>query len=249
MLNDIHHLDCLVGISRLAPASVSLVFADLPYGRTANNWDRCIPIDRLWHELRRVCRPTAAIVFTAMQPFTSLVVVSNLKWFRYAGVWKKNKPRGFLNAKKQPLRIHEDFVVFYDRPAPYVPQMTDGHAPVHAYTKHTSDGTNYGVTRRGVTGGGSTRRYPTSVLEIPVVNNDDPERIHPTQKPRRLPEWFIRTYTQPGDLVLDPTAGSGSTLLAARDLGRNYVGFDTDKKMVEKVKAKLSNSLGSRESQ
>lgn len=238
-LNAIYHLDCLVGIPRLQPASVSLVFADLPYGRTQNHWDRCIPIDRLWTELRRVCKPTAAIVFTAMQPFTSLVVCSNLKWFRYAMVWHKNKPRGFLNAKRQPLRIHEDVLVFYDKQASYAPQMTDGHAPVHAYTKNTSDGTNYGTTRRGVTGGGSTRRYPTSVLKIAVVNNDDPARCHPTQKPAELPEWFIRTYTQPGDLVLDPAAGSGSTLLAAKALGRQYVGFDTDKEMVAKVMRKL----------
>jgi site-specific DNA-methyltransferase (adenine-specific) len=239
VLNDIHHFDCLSGIPLLPPSSVSLVFADLPYGRTANGWDRCIPIDRLWTELRRVCKPAAAIVFTAMQPFTSLVVCSNLKWFRYAMVWRKNKPRGFLNAKKQPLRIHEDVLVFYGKQPPYVPQMTSGHAPVHAYTKNTSDGTNYGSTKRGVTGGGSTQRYPTSILEISVVNNDDPERCHPTQKPRALPEWFIRTYTLPGDLVLDPTAGSGSTLLAAKALGRRYVGFDTDGEMVAKVKSKL----------
>lgn len=236
----VHAVSCLRGLSTLDAGSVDFVFADLPYGRTQNNWDRLVPINDLWCQLSRACKPTAALVFTAMQPFTSLLVCSNLAWFRYEMIWQKNKPRGFLNAKKQPLRTHENVVVFYAQQPNYTPQMTRGHAPVHTYTKHTSDGTNYGKTKRGVRGGGSTERYPTSVLSIPVVNNDAPHRIHPTQKPEALAAWFIATYTKVGDLVVDPTAGSGSTGVAALRSGRRFVGFETDEIMAARANAELA---------
>lgn len=227
----------------MSARSVDFVFADLPYGRTQNGWDKLVPIGELWRQLRRVCKPTAALVFTAMQPFTSLLVCSNLAWFRYEMIWQKNKPRGFLNAKRQPLRTHENVIVFYARQPNYAPQMTNGHTPVHAYTKHTSDGTNYGKTKCGVRGGGSTERYPTSVLTIPVVNNDSEVRIHPTQKPEALAAWFIATYTKPGDLVLDPTAGSGSTGVAALRAGRRFVGFETDEAMATLANVELTKAV------
>lgn len=241
MIGKVHPIDCLNGLTRIADGSVDFVFADLPYGRTQNDWDKLVPTERLWPALRRVCKPTAAMVFTAMQPFTSLLVCSNLADFRYEVVWRKNKVRGFLNAKRQPLRTHESVLVFYRQQPTYAPQMTSGHKPVNSYTKHTSDGTNYGATKAGVKGGGSTTRYPTSVLDIPVLNNDDPEHIHPTQKPVALVEWFLRTYTQPGDLVLDPTAGSGTSLVAAAGLGRQYIGFETDAEMAVRANDRISN--------
>lgn len=243
MLDGIHHLDCFAGLALLDPASVDIVFADLPYGTTQNSWDKLVPIERLWAELNRVCKPEAPMIFTAMQPFTSLLVCSNLRAFRYEMIWQKNKVRGFLNAKRQPLRTHESVLVFYRKQPSYSPQLTNGHKPVNSYTKHTSDGTNYGATKTGVKGGGSTTRYPTSVLAIRVVNNDDPIRIHPTQKPEELIAWFLRTYTQPGDLVLDPTAGGGTTLVAAKRLGRRGVGFDTDAAMVVKATRRLESVL------
>lgn len=243
MIGKIHSLDCLIGLTSIADGSVDFVFADLPYGRTQNDWDKLVPMEHLWPALRRVCKPTAAMVFTAMQPFTSLLVCSNLADFRYEVIWRKNKVRGFLNAKRQPLRTHESVLVFYRQQPAYTPQMTSGHKPVNSYTKHTSDGTNYGVTKAGVKGGGSTTRYPTSVLDISVVNNDDPEHIHPTQKPVALVEWFLRTYTQPGDLVLDPTAGSGTSLAAAATLGRRFVGFETDIEMAGRANDRISNLI------
>jgi DNA modification methylase len=237
------HGDCIDGMRRLEDASVAMVFADLPYGRTQNEWDRLVPIEPLWYELNRVCRLDAAMIFTSMQPFTSLLVCSNPKAFRYEIIWQKNKVRGFLNAKKQPLRTHENVLVFYRAQPGYQPQMMTGHAPVHSYTKHTSDGTNYGATRRGVRGGGSTERYPTSILPVAVVNNDDPIRVQPTQKPEALVAWFLRTYTHPGDLVLDPTAGSGTTLVAAKRLGRRFVGFEMDGGMVARARTRLDEML------
>jgi len=233
-------MDCLEGLKGVRSGSVSMVFADLPYGRTQNTWDKLVPMDRLWPELNRVCRSEAAMVFTSMQPFTSLLVSSNIEAFRYETIWRKNKVRGFLNSQRQPLRVHENVLVFYRRQPRYVPQMSEGHRPVNSYTKHTGDGSNYGKTRAEISGGGSTSRYPTSILDIPVVNNDDPIRVHSTQKPEELVKWFVLTYTRPGDLILDPVVGSGTTLVVAKRLGRRFIGFETDKDMVAKATARLA---------
>lgn len=227
MLNKIHNLDCLEGLKLLPDNSIDLVFADLPYGVTNNKWDKPINLNLLWPLLLRVSKPTAPFVFTAIQPFASALINSNPKLFKYEMIWVKNKPSGFLNAKKQPLRAHENALVFYRKQPKYQPQLTHNHPPVHFYAKHTSDGSNYGKTKP-IKGGGSTSRYPTSILNIPVVNNDSKLRIHPTQKPLELIKYFILTYTQPGDLILDPVAGSGSSLIAAKELNRNFIGFEID---------------------
>lgn len=236
----IEAVDCLEGLSRLATASVDLVFADLPYGRTQQDWDRIIPIAPLWAQLYRVCKPSAPMVFTAIQPFTSLLVCSNLKHFRYELIWKKNKSTGFLNAKKQPLRAHESVLVFYREQPIYRPQMTKGHKPGHAVRGRLSKTVLYGATPIPRDWGGSTERYPTTVLEIPVVNGDAADRIHANQKPIALPAWFIETYTERGDLVLDPTAGSGSTFLAAQQRGRRFVGFEIDAAMAQRANARAA---------
>src|SRR5277367_4158351 len=220
-------------MSQLPDACVDLVFADLPYGRTQQSWDKLVPVMPMWEQLQRICKPRAALVFTSVQPFTSFLVCSNLKWFRYEMIWRKNKSTGFLNAKKQPLRSHENVLVFYREQPEYEPQMTDGHEPGHAVKGRLSVSPLYGATPVPSDWGGSTKRYPTTVLEIPVVNGDCLTRIHANQKPVDLPAWFVKTYTKPGDLVLDPTAGSGSTFVAARELGRRFVGFETDAAMCE----------------
>ena len=232
-------MDCLEGLKGVRSGSASMVFADLPYGRTQNTWDKLVPMDRLWPELNRVCRSEAVMVFTSMQPYTSLLVISNPGAFRYEMIWRKNNVRGFLNSQRQPLRVHENVLVFYRRQPRYVPQMSGGHRPVNSYTKHSGDGSNYGKTKAGISGGGSTTRYPTSILDIPVVNNDDPIRVHSTQKPEALVEWFVRTYTRPGDLILDPTVGSGTALVVAKRLGRRFIGFENDEDMVVKATSRL----------
>lgn len=224
-------MSCLDGLQHLAPGSVDLVFADLPYGTTQQNWDCRIPMDSLWPLLAHVCKRSAPMVFTAAQPFSSLLVCSRLDWFKYEVIWRKNKSTGFLNAKKQPLRAHESCLVFYREQPAYEPQMTDGHEPGHAVNGRVSKTELYGATPVPRYWGGSTKRQPTTVLDIPVVNGDSKERVHRNQKPEELAAWFIRTYTRPGDLVLDPAAGSASSLLAAKKLGRRVVGFETDKKM------------------
>ena len=239
MSNIFLNQNCLEGMQALPDSSIDLVFADLPYGTTQNSWDTIIPFTLLWEQLNRVCKLTAPMVFTTMQPFSSLLVASNIKNFKYEMVWRKNKPRGFLNAKKQPLRTHETIQVFYRQQPAYTPIMTEGHNPVHNYTK-TKNSNNYGKCIP-VSGGGSTLRYPTSILDIPVVNNEDPDKLHPNQKPEGLVEWFIKTYTQPGDTILDPTAGSATSLVVAKRLGRSYVGYETDLDMFIKAQKRLEN--------
>jgi len=233
-----HALKCFDGLARVRKGSVALVFLDLPYGKTQNEWDKVVPMGPLWSELNRVGRPDCVFVFTAIQPFASLVVCSNLAMFRYDMVWRKNKASGHLNAKKRPMRNHEDVIVFWDKAPVYRPQMTDGHKPMN-FADRVNYSTNYGGQRRTQSNKGTTLRYPTTVIDIDVVNNDDPERCHPTQKPEGLPSWFILTYTDRGDTVLDPTAGSGSTLRAARSLDRVGIGFDTDESLVARF-----NKLG-----
>lgn len=215
--------DCLDVMSSLADCSVDLVLSDVPYGQTQNAWDVPIPFAPMWEQLRRIAKPNAAIILMAAQPFSSKLVCSNLRDYRYDLIWKKNKPTGMLNAKKQPLRSHEHAQVFYRKPPAYTPQMTTGHKPMHAATQ-TSHGKNYGEkTQQIVTLAGSTERYPTSVIEIPIINNDDPDKHHPTQKPVDLMAWMIRSYSTRGQTVLDFAAGSGTTAVAALREGRQYV--------------------------
>jgi DNA modification methylase len=223
--------DCLELMREIPDNSVDMVCADLPYGTTQCKWDSVIPLDALWVEYKRVCKPSAAIVLTACQPFTAALVMSNPKWFKHEWVWKKNKSTGFLNANKMPLRNHESVIVFCGGKVPYNPQKTHGHKPVNTFTKHTSDGDTMGRTKRGIKGGGSTSRYPVTVQEFNVVNQDgtSPEgKHHPTQKPVALMQYLIRTYTNEGDTVLDNTMGSGTTGVAALNEGRGFIGIEKD---------------------
>jgi site-specific DNA-methyltransferase (adenine-specific) len=212
-------------MAELPDSSVDLILCDLPYGTTRNAWDAVIPFDQLWAQYRRIAR--GPVVLFAAQPFTSALVMSNPEWFRYDLVWRKNKASGHLNAKRMPLRGHESVLVFYDQIGVYNPQKTTGHAPAN-YARRTTHSTNYGAQGNTVYDGGNTDRYPTSVIDWPVVNNDDPDRHHPTQKPVGLCEWLIRTYTNEGATVLDNCMGSGTTGVACVNTGRAFIGFEKD---------------------
>ena len=163
--------------------------------------------------------------------FTADLMESNKKLWKYNLIWEKTQPTGFLNAKRMPLRFHEDICIFYKKLPTYNPQMTEGHTPVHSYTKHTTDGNCYGATKTGISGGGSTQRYPRDVLQFKW----DTQKIslHQCQKPVEACEYFIKTYTNPGDLVLDSCAGSCTTAVAALNTGRNYICFEKDKDIFE----------------
>ncbi|HTV71175.1 MAG TPA: site-specific DNA-methyltransferase [Rhizobiaceae bacterium] len=218
--------DCLDLLSQVTPASVSLVLADLPYGTTQNPWDSIIPLDKLWPLLWRALQPNGVVALTAAQPFTSVLVASQLQAFKYSWVWQKSRPTGHMNAKKQPMREHEDICVFYRAQPTYNPQFLTG-APNHVGTKPRvkSHSGNYGKQYE-VVEEATTRKYPKTILPFPVVSPT--HVVHPTQKPVPLMEYFIRTYTNPGDLVLDVTMGSGTTGVAAIRLGRRFIGMELD---------------------
>lgn len=220
------HGDCLERMAAIADGSVDMVLCDLPYGTTQNAWDAVIPFDALWEHYWRVCKPSAAIVLTAAQPFTSALVMSQPKEFRYQWVWEKAKATGFLNAKKQPLRAHEDVLVFYKCLPTYSPQMTMGE-PYSMLKKSCATG-SYGsqANRAGLICASDGERYPRSVLKM--ANSLRVESVHPTQKPVELMEYLIRTYTHAGETVLDSTMGSGTTGVEAVNLGRSFVGIERD---------------------
>lgn len=228
-INKIYFQDCLEGMKSIDKC-VDMVLCDLPYSVTnRQKWDVLIPFDELWECYNSIVKDNGAMLFTAVEPFRSQLIASNPKLFKYDLIWVKNKVYGFLNAKKQPLRKHESILVFYKKQPTYNPQKTTGHKPVNGYTRH-SESKNHGITKVGVSGGGQTDRYPTSILEFNMVNNDSKEKYHPAQKPVELFEYLIKTYTNEGDLVLDNCVGSGTTCLAAKNLNRNFIGFENDEK-------------------
>jgi DNA modification methylase len=212
--------DCLVEMKNLADASVGMVLADLPYGTTACKWDSVIPFEPLWDEYRRVTKPNAAIVLTASQPFTTALIASNMREFRYDLKWVKTQGTGFYNANRMPLRAHEDIVVFYRSLPTYNPQKSDGK-PYRQRRGSASDVYQGKDLHETVSDGG---RYPLSWQTF----KRDPDKIHPTQKPVALMEYLIRTYTNPGDVVLDNTMGSGTTGVACVNTGRSFIGIERD---------------------
>lgn len=230
--------DAIDLLKRFPMGAIDAVICDPPYGTTRNPWDAVIPIDDMWRELRRIVKPRGAMVFTSMQPFTSALVMSNVECFRHEWVWHKNKATGHLNAKKAPMRAHENVLVFCDAQPTFNPQMTSGHAPVNKhYTRH--NGSNYGA---GVpsSGGGSTCRYPRTVQEFAVINNDNPLKAHATQKPIPLMEYLVRTYSNIDDVVLDFAMGSGTTGIACLLAGRRFIGIDIDAEMVAIANSRLA---------
>jgi DNA modification methylase len=229
--------DCLEQMNNISDGSVDMVLCDLPYGTTRNNWDSVIDLPSLWKQYTRVCKPNAAILLFAQTPFDKVLGCSNLPDLRYEWVWEKTTATGHLNAKKMPMKAHENVLVFYRSLPVYNPQKTAGHSPVHAYTKHQDDGSNYGRTNVGVSGGGSTERYPRSVLLFPT--DKQKEALHPTQKPVNLGRYFIRTYSNIGDTVLDNAFGSGTFLVSAFLEGRKYIGIEKEKEFFDIAEERL----------
>ena len=227
-MTDLRLGDCLEVMKSIPDGSVDAIITDPPYGTTACKWDSVIDFDLMWEQLNRIIKPNGAIVLFGSEPFSSALRMSNIKNYKYDWIWKKNKSTGFLNSKKQPLRSTENIHVFYKKQCTYHPQKTKGHKPVNSFTKNTSDGETMGKTKKGLTGGGQTDRFPTNVIEVKVINNDDKNKTHPTQKPVALMEYLIKTYTNENETVLDFTMGSGSTGVAAKNLNRNFIGIEQD---------------------
>jgi site-specific DNA-methyltransferase (adenine-specific) len=219
--NSIVNADCLEAMKLIADKSIDAIIADLPFGITACHWDSVIPFDRLWEQYKRIIKPNGAIALFGSQPFTSALVMSNPKWFKYEWIWEKDMGTGFLNAKKQPLRITENISIFANGQSKYYPQMRKGFKPY--ICKQGSDSNNYGDYNRVETINNGDR-YP--VNSIKNIRNGDKQ--HPTQKPVALIEYLIKTYTQEGELILDNTAGSGTLAIAAINTNRQYICIEKD---------------------
>jgi site-specific DNA-methyltransferase (adenine-specific) len=223
------HQGCCLEMMKLIPdGSVDMVCTDLPYGTVQCKWDQVIPFAPLWEHYRRVCKPNAAIVLTASQPFTSALVMSNVTDFKYDWTWKKPKGTGHLNAKKMPMRDKEDVIVFYREQCVYNPQMGEGKPfKDKAGKDHAGSGSMtdcYGAyTNKREDNSGT--RYPKQVIEFGVVERGT---VHPTQKPVALMEYLIKTYTNEGQTVLDNTMGSGTTGVACQNTGRVFIGIERD---------------------
>lgn len=212
--------DCLELMASQPDQSVDMVMADLPYGTTQNKWDSIIPLDLLWQQYWRVCR--GAVVLTAQAPFDKALGASCLRHLKYEWIWEKPKATGHLNCKKQPMKAHENVLVFYLKQATYNPQMTEG-TPYSNNHKPGDAGSNYGSVGFSKVVGRTTR-YPRSVLNF----SHEAKPVHPTQKPVALMEYLVRTYTNPGDVVLDNTMGSGTTGVACANAGRRFIGMEMD---------------------
>ena len=215
--------------------SVDMILCDLPYGVTSRNkWDSIIPFEPLWESYHRVIKDNGAIVLNCQQPFTTYLISSNIKEFKYCWVWYKKQTTGFLNAKKQPLRNCEDIAVFYKKQPTYNPEMRKGKR----VSKNTGGGsTNYnGFTYMSHY---SEMYYPTTLLEIPLPRF---KGGHPTQKPVPLLEYLIKTYTNDGDTVLDNCMGSGSTGVACVNTCRNFIGIELDGGYFEIAKSRISEA-------
>lgn len=218
--------DCLDWMPKLASESVDMILCDLPYGTTQNTWDSVIPLDQLWKEYERVIKPNGVICLTSQGVFTAKLIMSNTKLFKYKMVWEKSKPTNFLNAKKQPLRKHEDICVFYKKQPTYNPQFSEGAAYSKGVRKdqHTGSYGKFSPVLVASEGG----RYPTDVVYFKTAESEGTV-YHPTQKPVAMGEYLIRTFTQPGDTVLDNAFGSGSFLVAAERTGRRFIGIEKNK--------------------
>jgi len=228
-LNKVHQGDCLEVMKQIDDKSVDVILCDLPYGVTARNeWDVIIPFDKLWEQYNRIIKDNGTIILTAIQPFASMVVMSNLKIFKYEWIWEKTQGTGFLNAKKQPLRNHEQVLVFYKSQPKYNPQMWQS-TPYTTKRLDKSYSTNYGKQVRVDTINVDGKRYPLTVQKFKYDSN----KVHPTQKPVELFEYIIKTYSDEGDLVLDNCIGSGTTAVACLNLNRKFIGIELEQKYID----------------
>lgn len=239
--------------------SIDLILCDLPYGTTRNKWDSVIDLELLWEQYNRVIKDRGAILLFAQTPFDKVLGVSNLENLRYVIIWQKTAPTGFLNAKKMPMKAHENILVFYKKLPTYNPQMTQGHPRKVSSKKSRSNSanrstekslkgeSNYGVFANDIEGYDSTERYPLSVQVF--AKNQQKENYHPTQKPVALLEWLIKTYSNEGDLVLDNCMGSGSTGVACVNLNRNFIGMELTDQYFEIAKERIEKVVKAKDEQ
>ena len=229
--------DCLVEMKNIEDNSIDMILCDLPYGVTKNKWDEVIPFEKLWEQYNRIIKLNGAVVLFGSQPFTTTLIYSNRKYFRYCLVWEKNKFSDFLNAKRKPMKTNEDICLFYKRQPTYNPQYWFSTPYKRWNTQKAVDKqTNYGSHKKNVAKSDG-KRLPTTVLKFNRVERP----AHPTQKPVDLLEWLIKSYTNEGENVLDNCMGVGSTGMAAKKNNRNFIGIELDETYFNKAVEFIDN--------
>ena len=230
--------DCLEIMPTLDDNSVDMVLVDLPYGTTACKWDSIIPLDELWEQYNRICKKDGAMVFTAAQPFTTILAASNIENFKYEWIWEKPQGTNPMNAKVMPLKSHENILVFYRKKPTYNPQMWQS-TPYSGFSSKTAKiGEVYGSAQSKHRDNPEGSRYPKTVLKFKQEKG-----LHPTQKPVGLMEYLINTYSNPGDTILDNTMGSGTTGVASVNVGRNFVGIESDEGYYTMAEERINNAV------
>lgn len=240
-LNRIYQRDCIEGMRMIPDGSIDMILCDLPYGTTACKWDAVIPFKPLWEQYERIIKDNGAIVLTSDEPFTSQLISSNLRRFRYKWIWDKTRGSNFQNARRMPMKSHEEVLVFYKKQPTYNPQFwystpyKTKARPRKSEIEGLSGGSAANHCAETVSEDG--RRYPLSILTYPR----DSSRVHPTQKPVALFEYLIRTYTNDNEIILDNCMGSGTTAVATLQVGggRKFIGFETEPEYIEIANKRL----------
>lgn len=233
---DIKQGDCLELMKDIPDESIDMILCDLPYGTTKNKWDSVIPLNKLWKSYERIIKDNGAIVLFSQMPFSAELVHSNLKLFKYEWIWQKDNGTGFLNAKKMPLKIHENILVFYKKLPLYNPQMRTGFKPYKC--KQGRHSTNYGAYEQGHITESNGERYPIDIIKFKKDSG-----LHPTQKPVELLEYLIKTYTNENETVLDNCMGSGSTGVACINTNRNFIGYELNEKYFEIAEKRINETM------
>ena len=244
--------DCLEIMPLLPDASVDMVLVDPPYGTTDCKWDSVIPLEPMWAQLKRLIKPRGAIVMTASQPFTTALISSNMKMFKYCWVWDKRYSSNYPQAKRQPMKRHDDVVVFNSASETYFPIMEKRDVPIKKGANKGArvfnrGGRRPGLSRQDYDGKVYTHKYPESIIFFPTRQRG--EKNHPTQKPVALMEYLIKTYTNAGETVLDFTMGSGTTGVACVNLGRRFIGIELDPEYFDIAVRRIAHAIAERDAE
>lgn len=240
------HGDCLDVMKEIPDGSVDMILCDLPYGTTQNKWDSVIPFEPLWEQYWRVLKRNGAVVLTAAQPFTSALVMSEPRNFKYEWVWQKSHATGHLNANRAPMREHESILIFASGSARYFPQK-ELKAP--HMVRPEKKGNQTSTSSYGTNDPNAPRTepanvgFPKSIIKFKNAKSEGCSGLHPTQKPVALMEYLIKTYTNPGETVLDNCMGSGTTGVACKNLNRKFIGIEKDDKYFELAKERIENHI------
>jgi len=231
---------CLQLMNKIEDKSIDLILADIPYGTTQCKWDSVLDLGEMWMHLKRVIKPNGAILLFAQLPFDKVLAASNMSMLKYEWIWEKTAATGHLNAKKMPMKAHENILVFYNKLPNYYPIKTTGHVRKSAIADRGKLESEVYGSENGITAYDSTERYPRSVLKF--SSDKQKSNLHPTQKPIALLEYLVETYTKKGETVLDFTMGSGSTGVACKNTNRGFIGIELDEKYFDIAKNRIESA-------